>query len=240
MCLSVDRYLAIRHPMTFRAFSTGRYAWKITIVVWLLALLIMIPLLIVNKVSAHVVEKFTISYCMELWNNPNLRLSYDIFLMMVMFVVPGCFVTVSYWRIGCQLWSEGHELYKTDSDIGKIQGEKVMLSRRKVARMLVVLAILFAVCWMPVHLLHIYVDLTLNPIGIKVLPFLILFGHANSALNPILYCFMNKSFRRYLCKMLRCTKKRTLHRQESPVSWQCHNVYVFNWIEKNMCLTSIS
>ena len=182
----------------------------------------MIPLFIVSKIDKfELVPKEYIQFCNEVWDTAESRQIYDVFLVIVMFAVPGCFVTVSYWRIGCQLWSEGHQLYKQESDITKLQGEKVMLSRRKVARMLVILAILFAICWMPSHLLSLYLDFA-SPeaakLGIQILPFCILFGHANSALNPILYCFMNKSFRRYVSKMLRCTKRRNMNRQESPVS----------------------
>ena len=37
MMLSLDRYLAIRHPMTFRAFSAGRYSWLIVLGIWILS-----------------------------------------------------------------------------------------------------------------------------------------------------------------------------------------------------------
>ncbi len=35
--LSLDRYLAIRHPMTFRAFSAGKHAFKIVLAIWILS-----------------------------------------------------------------------------------------------------------------------------------------------------------------------------------------------------------
>ena len=153
--------------------------------------------------------KFTISSSspsLQVWAESQHRQAYDIFLFTSVFVLPGCFVTLSYSRIGCRLWTEGHELYKSDSCVGKEAVERVMTGRRKVARMLVVLAILFASCWMPYHLLTLYLGFSpQNPdgtVGLAALPFTLWLVHANSALNPVLYSFLSSSFRRAAWRML--------------------------------------
>ena len=98
-----------------------------------------------------------------------------------------------------------------------------MASRRQVARMLVFIAALFAVCWMPYHILSLYLDFvelgpTTDQVAVKVLPFTMWLGHSNSALNPILYCFMNNSFRRYTTRMLHCHRRKRRKPPDSPVS----------------------
>lgn len=54
-----------------------------------------------------------------------------------------------------------------------------MAGRRKVARILVLVAVLFAVCWMPYHLLSLFIDFVHNVHSTKALdflPFTILIG----------------------------------------------------------------
>lgn len=82
--------------------------------------------------------------------------------------------------------------------------------RRKVARTLMVLAIVFAFCWLPSSVLGLILDYTAPSsstkpgtstsetseydLYIKLHRFLILLGHANSSINPFLYC-LTRNFR---------------------------------------------
>ncbi len=212
MALSLDRFLAIRHPMTYRSFSSGKCAARIIASIWVISLLVMVPLILVRRVDTHFVLQETLYFCKETWSSKRVQQIYVTFLFAFMFVIPGCFVTASYSRIGCQLWTEGKTLYRGESHRSRKQAEKVMSGRKRVARMLVIVAILFAVCWMPYHMLSLYLDFQpgdLQPnqelvrdLARDVLPFTMLLGHSNSAFNPILYCFMNKSFRRNTTRLL--------------------------------------
>ncbi|KAK2157161.1 hypothetical protein LSH36_196g00008 [Paralvinella palmiformis] len=206
MVLSVDRFLAIRHPMTFRSFSASRYAVSILTCLWILATGTMVPLMLVRRIQtvslAHHVEP--LHFCTEIWRYAHGRRIYDAFLFVFMFVMPGCFITASYSLIGCKLWTEKEQIHRRDSRAGREQTEKVMAGRRRVARMLAALAIVFACCWLPYHLHNLYLDFAeLHAVAaIEALPFTILLGHANSAFNPILYCFMNKNFRKATARLL--------------------------------------
>ena len=226
MMLSVDRYLAIRHPMTFRTYSNGRHALRFVVGVWLLSFAIMVPLIIVLRVDTiSLPAADPLHFCKEAWRTPLSRQLYDSFLFVFMFIMPGCFVTISYSRLGCQLWSVSQQaqLFNRDTKLGKQQANHIMASRRQVARMLVFIAALFAVCWMPYHILSLYLDFvelgpTTDLVAVKVLPFTIWLGHSNSALNPILYCFTNNSFRRYTTRMLHCHRRKRRKPPDSPVS----------------------
>ena len=69
--------------------------------------------------------------------------------------------------------------------------------RKRVAWILLLLALIFAVCWLPYNSIALYNDVTDAQSGSLTLSqYLLLLGHTNSALNPIIYCVMSKNFRR--------------------------------------------
>ncbi len=82
---------------------------------------IMVPLALVRKVVVVDVPlpipSEPMFFCHEVWNPKSDRILYDSFLFIFMFILPGCFVTISYSRIGCQLWTEGQQLYRKDSQV---------------------------------------------------------------------------------------------------------------------------
>jgi hypothetical protein len=71
-------------------------------------------------------------------------------------------------------------------------------SRRAIVRLLVAIVIVFVASWLPYNVVSLRVDLTLDPKYTRLLPFALWFGHAHSAVNPIIYWFFNKSFRNCL------------------------------------------
>ncbi len=211
MTLSADRYFAIRHPMTFRNICSLSRALKIVVLLWILALGIMVPLILARNIHNVPFPNHTyIAFCTEKWTPPSRRLIYDACLFVLMFIVPTMFITTSYIRIGRQLWTADRALSCRESRLSRQLSETVMPSRRRVARLLVLLAILFAICWMPYHLLSLYLDVNDDnnnykyTRAIQALPFTLLLGHFNSALNPILYYFMNSSFRKFCLRTFKC------------------------------------
>ena len=52
VCMAFDRYFAIRHPMKNRQIFTVRRVKHLIVVTWVLAAILVIPLLVVRKVSA--------------------------------------------------------------------------------------------------------------------------------------------------------------------------------------------
>lgn len=209
--LSVDRLLAIRHPIIFRRVSNTRVATKFIIIIWIVSLVIMIPLLVVRKVDSHfLLLKEPIHYCHEGWDISQ-RQAYDVCLFVFVYVIPGFVIFTSYSLIGSKLWTEDKNLQRTESETSKGIGKHVMSGRKRVAKMLIALAVLFAVCWLPYYIVSLYLDFAKSDDKgfLVVLPFTILLGHSNSAFNPILYFYSSKSFRKYLYRALKCKPRRT-------------------------------
>jgi hypothetical protein len=74
-----------------------------------------------------------------------------------------------------------------------------------VARILLLLAVLFAFCWLPYNVLALLFDLGVNN-NIELFSYTLLLGHANSAINPVLYCFMTRNFRRAVRELVLCSR----------------------------------
>lgn len=85
------------------------------------------------------------------------------------------------------------------------QGTRLVRERRRVARILLLLAVLFAFCWLPYNVVSLLFDLGINK-NIELFSYTLLLGHANSAINPILYCFMTRNFRRAVRELVLCSR----------------------------------
>jgi neuropeptide FF receptor 2 len=211
--LSVDRFLAIRHPMIFRRVSTSRTAIKLIVVIWVLSMLVMMPLLFMRQVDiVDIIPEEPLHFCVEIWPDHGHRQIYDIYLLIVVYFVPGIVITLAYGLIGKELWTEDLNLNRTESEVSKGMGKKVLGGRKRIAKMLIGLAVLFTVCWLPYHIVTIYLDYDVDSQHSKnfrvILPYSIFLGHSNSAMNPILYFYSSSSFRRFLFRLLKC-KRRT-------------------------------
>jgi len=81
-----------------------------------------------------------------------------------------------------------------------------MAGRRRVARMLWVVAGLFAVSWLPYHTVSLYLNFVSDndTVSLTVLSVALLLGHSQSAQNPVVYCIMSSTFKHAMMSVLRC------------------------------------
>lgn len=75
--------------------------------------------------------------------------------------------------------------------------------------MLVVVVVLFAVCWLPYHIIFLYMDFGQPQMTYSILAAIMStqwFIYSNSACNPIVYAVFNANYRREFSRMLRCKR----------------------------------
>ena len=238
--ISADRFYVVRHPLQARSFVTHARAVKIIVALYVVTASVMIPALIVRyeQESEPVIPilSVTIRTCEEHWPSIVLKHTYNFALVAILYVGPIIFISVGYLRIGSDLWREDSALHATTQNVTR-SGNSVarhLLERRKVARMLFIIAVLFALSWLPFNVLLVTVDfLPFNVIKENgqlvryVYDFALWLGHANSAVNPICYCIMSQSFKRaFKLEFKRCccccgsagSGRRRVNRRESVVS----------------------
>ena len=211
MALSLDRYVAIRHPVRSRQTSSATCVRLTIFGIWIVSGVIMVPLAVVRSITFHgLSDEESVAMCGEHWPSDVMRIAFDAFLFVFIYIIPGTVVIFSYSSTGCTLMTGDTVLQRTGSEL--CQADKILAGRRRLARMLLVLAILFALSWMPYHAIYLYTDFSSrSPADTSlILSYAVLLGHSHSAQNPVLYCFMNASFKRGLRNLMKCRTEPTV------------------------------
>ncbi|XP_068625351.1 orexin receptor type 2-like [Battus philenor] len=207
--ISLDRWYAICFPIEFKS-TTGR-AHTAILLIWLVSLLFNSPELVVLTTVRAVPLRFGLQYlvqCVATWSATS-DLVWHVVKLLLIYTIPLLVMTVAYHQIVRVLWSSdkipGQDTTKLAS------AEQCQLrSRRKAAKMLVAVVVMFAVCYFPVHLLSVLryaVELEQG----DAVTCLALVSHvlcyANSAANPLIYNFMSDKYRREFRRAFCCRAK---------------------------------
>ncbi|VDI19850.1 hypocretin (orexin) receptor 2 [Mytilus galloprovincialis] len=205
--ISVERYLAICRPLSFRG-SRFRTALAV-VIIWILSLVSSCPYLVfMTSIHDDLVPSSIVLLTSCVSSDFNQEYIFQIFLMVVFFLIPFLIMTYTYIRIALCLWrssTSGSVALDSRSEAATIQSR----ARRRTARMLIVVVIVFFICYIPVYLSNIfrYAGLT-NTTNQDVLALTTLTSHLlcyfNSAINPVIYNFMSEKFKkefRVACKL---------------------------------------
>ncbi|KAB5555905.1 hypothetical protein PHYPO_G00039480 [Pangasianodon hypophthalmus] len=141
--------------------------------------------------------------CQELWSSELQRRTYTTFIMVALFVLPLAAMLFLYTRISIELW-----IRKRVGDVSVLhttnhtQINKICRKKKRAVKMMITIVLLFTICWAPFHTVHMlfeynnlegkYDEVTLNMIMAVVQAI----GFSNSFNNPIVYAFMNESFKK--------------------------------------------
>lgn len=219
MFLSLDRYFAIRHPVKSRRITTTGHVTAVVVLIWAVSCGIMTPLATTRTLKSYDCPsgKF-VPICIESWPSDRSRRIFDTFLFVFIYVLPGTVVGLSYTSTGRRLIHGDRSLRHQ----GSVVYSHVMAGRRRIARMLLLLAVLFAVSWMPYYAVSLYVGFGgKGALGesLVALSFALLLGHSHSAQNPILYCTMNRGFQKAVAALLRCDGRSSRSKDSQQVRY---------------------
>ncbi|XP_035223973.1 QRFP-like peptide receptor [Stegodyphus dumicola] len=219
--MSLDRYMVICHPIAFRKHLYRRHVGWSIILVWLLALLLFVPVLIVRKTHGIILHagtsrELSFVYCVENWSTSSAREGFAFATFTLVFVIPGATMAAAYCRIGVRLCGRGSGLNRTEGHGSKqsvsFRIQNIMERRKLVAKRFLILTTVFAICWVPYNIATLLLDFQVSgnvDMHLSMfLPFGLLLGHVNSAINPLLYCWVNKRFRKCVALTFRCRKTR--------------------------------
>ena len=88
MSVVLFRYYAVVHPMRAQYLCTTSQAKNVTMLVWVMSALLAVPTGIV-RVNLPVGERVPSFWCVPDWDQPWLFRTHEIYLMVVILVIPG-------------------------------------------------------------------------------------------------------------------------------------------------------
>ncbi|XP_014479466.1 PREDICTED: neuropeptide FF receptor 2-like [Dinoponera quadriceps] len=236
VAVSLDRFLAIWWPL--KCQITKRRARVMIVVIWFIALTMTSPWLLFFDLVAIYKDEPNLRFCLETWPHPeDGSLFFLIGNLTLCYVLPMILISLCYILIWIKVWRRHIPTDTKDAQMERIQQK----SKVKVVKMLVVVVILFVLSWLPLYVIFAVIKLggdvaerddEILPIVTPIAQWL---GVSNSCINPILYAFFNKKYRRGFIAILKsgrcCGKLRyyeTVAMMSSSTSMRKSSYYVNN------------
>ena len=199
MFISFNRFYAIFFPLKERFFQKPKV---LSAIIWILSFVLMIPYVAMFQVMHDPSDN--VHYCAHVWPwaDQNVLRNFHICVFVMIYALP-LFITVVVYLLICRtLW-----LRKIPGNVTDSNRATAKKSKRKVVRLLVVICVVFALCWFPVYVNHYFWYVRpdqVHRLPVEVQLVFIWLAHANSALNPCLYILLNEKFRKELFANLAC------------------------------------
>lgn len=187
------RYLAIRYPLRSRELRTPRNAVVAMVIIWGLSLVFAGPYL----GYYHLIDYANSTVCIPGWGEQS-RKVLDTCTFLVGYIVPVLVVSLSYTRTIKFLWTA------VDPLDGMSESKR---AKRKVTKMIIIVTVLFCICWLPYHvviLCYLYGDFPFNQTTYAFRLLSHCMAYANSCVNPIVYALVSKHFRKGFKKVFSC------------------------------------
>uniref|UniRef100_A0A670ZJX9 Somatostatin receptor 1 n=3 Tax=Elapidae TaxID=8602 RepID=A0A670ZJX9_PSETE len=188
--LSVDRYIAVVHPIKASRYRRPTVAKMVNLAVWGLALVIILPILIFSRTKAN--TDGTVA-CNMMMPEPKQKwlVVFVVYTFLMGFLFPVVAISLCYILI----------IAKMRVVALKAGWQQRKRSERKITLMVLMVVTVFVICWMPFYVVQL-VNLFVEPDDATISQLSVILGYANSCANPILYGFLSDNFKRSFQRLL--------------------------------------
>ncbi|KAI4503850.1 hypothetical protein M0802_001253 [Mischocyttarus mexicanus] len=203
--MSLDRYLAVVHPITSMSWRTENNAILAIGIAWAVIFALSTPALVIHGED------------MEDWSSENstacrILPQYDwsffqVSFFLTSYLLPLTLICVFYVCMLVRLWR------------GARVSAESRRGRRRVTRLVLVVVGVFAICWCPIQVILVTKSLDRYPLkSVTIIIQIVshILAYTNSCVNPILYAFLSDNFRKAFRKIIYCRSRQDLQRSGPP------------------------
>uniref|UniRef100_A0A3B3DAH6 Adenosine receptor A2 n=1 Tax=Oryzias melastigma TaxID=30732 RepID=A0A3B3DAH6_ORYME len=199
LAIAVDRYIAINNPLRYNSLVTGQRAKGIIAFCWVLSVAIgLTPMFGWNSTITTSENKRCSEGMTECFFEKVVTLHY-----MVYFNFFGCVLVPLFLMLVIYIHIFMAARRQLRLMTLKVSSRSFLQREVRAAKSLAIIVGLFALCWLPLHIINCYNHLCQNcerP-HILVMNIAIILSHANSAVNPFIYAYRIREFRQTFQKI---------------------------------------
>ncbi|KAM9039987.1 gastrin-releasing peptide receptor [Sarcophilus harrisii] len=217
--LSADRYKAIVRPMDIQASHALLKICLKAAFIWIISMMLAIPEAVFSDLHPFYEQSTNQTFvsCAPYPHSNELHPKiHSTASFLIFYIIPLLIISVYYYFIAKNLIRSAYNLPVE----GNIHVRRQIESRKRLAKTVLVFVALFAVCWLPNHIIYLYRSYHYSEVDISMLHFVTsicarLLAFANSCVNPFALYLLSKSFRKQFNAQFSCCGPGLLRRSQS-------------------------
>ncbi|KAF4531937.1 hypothetical protein B566_EDAN006629 [Ephemera danica] len=196
--MSLDRFLAVVHPIRSMSVRTESHAISAIGVTWVVILVVSVPVYFSHGEKHYMFSSDEHIVCVFMYEEYRWAV-FQILFFASSYVMPLALICGLYLCMLLRLW-------RGVAPGGRLSAES-RRGKRRVTRLVVVVVATFAICWCPIQIILVLKSLDkyeITTFGIMIQIVSHVLAYMNSCVNPILYAFLSDNFRKAFRKMIYC------------------------------------
>ncbi|KAK5874186.1 hypothetical protein PBY51_019158 [Eleginops maclovinus] len=225
--LSADRYRAIVRPLDIQTSNTTSSIVLRAALIWLFSLILAIPEAVYSDLHTFSVTSSNDSFvtCAPYPHAGELHPKIHSMASFLMFyIIPLLVISVYYTFIAQSLMRSASNMPME----GNVHARRQVESRKRLAKTVLVFVGLFAVCWLPCHIIYLYRSYHYSQVDTSLLHFVCsvvarILAFTNSCLNPFALYLLSETFQKQFNQQLCCCCRIIFKRStQSPTRFNTH------------------
>uniref|UniRef100_A0AAY4A0S8 G-protein coupled receptors family 1 profile domain-containing protein n=1 Tax=Denticeps clupeoides TaxID=299321 RepID=A0AAY4A0S8_9TELE len=196
--MSGDRCYATVYPLKSLRHRTPRTAMIVSVCIWIGSFILSTPIFMYQRIE----DGYWYGpqqYCMERFPSKTHEKAFILYQFIAVYLLPVLTISFCY---SFMLKRVGHPTVEPADNNYQVHflSERTITIRSKISKMVVVIVLLFTVCWGPIQIFALfqsfYPYFNANYTTYKIKTWANCMSYTNSSINPIVYGFMGASFRK--------------------------------------------
>ncbi|KAI4900346.1 hypothetical protein NFI96_028636 [Prochilodus magdalenae] len=196
--MSGDRCYVTVYPLKSLHHRTPRVAMIVSICIWIGSFILSTPIFLYQRLE----DGYWYGprqYCMECFPSKTHERAFILYQFIAVYLLPVLTISFCYSFMLKRVGQPSVEPVDNNHQV-HLLSERTISIRSKISKMVVVIVVLFTICWGPIQIFSLfqslYPNFKVNYATYKIKTWANCMSYANSSINPIVYGFMGASFRK--------------------------------------------